>query len=314
MNRRKIILSEGIRLDGTHMYNVSGEAKAAKRMLGLGGKIKVRKKEGRNWFSIESANVGLYSNTTPVLRRKRINWDLDKNYVVSEAGLYSSLKMHPKSAEELEAFAKKYKIKGHTPKDLMHTTVLSTKNDFKGYQPTKKTIKVDPKTYKWELLGPDKNVLALTFKNKHLEKQYERAKKSGAEFNYPEFKQHTTVAYKWNKRKSIDRLPVPKFSVYFHKEKVKPYDPDWKSKNKLGEEATVSFSARLKQLLIKKGWKHFGTDRYNNLIMEKDGCKVFIFPTPEKKKGVPVQFEHLSKKGEITYGYFPSDLLKIISK
>jgi 2'-5' RNA ligase len=307
-----IKLKEGIRLDGAHLYNIKGEAQAIKKMMGESGKIKIREKEGRKWYSPESANIGLYSNTTPVLKRKRINWDLDKNYVVSEAGLYSSLGMHPKSAEELEKFAKKYKIKNYTPKDKMHTTVLSTKNEIK-YKPTKRKVNIDPKTYKWELLGPNKDVLALTFKNKHLEKQYERAKKAGAEFKYPEFKQHTTIAYKWNKRKSIDKLPVPKFGLTFHGEKVSPFDDNWLKKN-LKEETIISFSGRLKQLLIKKGWKHFGTDKNNNLIMKKDKCTVLIFPTPEIKKGVPVQYEHLSEKGEITYGYFPSDLLKIISK
>jgi hypothetical protein len=223
--------------------------------------------------------VGLYSNSTPI-NQNRGNWNIDKDYIVSEEGLYSYFNLTKTSQKLLHAWAVEQGIDNIVPADELHATVIYSLNDFDGYTVSpERTIFISPKTYEMKVLGPpEKPALVLSFYSEKLVNRYKEAKQLGAKFLYPNFIPHITISYDWDYRKDISQIEVPSFPIVLQNETLKD------AKNITEETQPLSRLSELKSFTKRFGWNLKMTNIRDEMIFSKNGMDLFILPEPEMLK------------------------------
>lgn len=164
-------------------------------------------------------------------------------------GTYSSVKPTKHTQAMLSAWMAENNIPNPIPGDKLHCTIVSSKEEFGGYDPRQEITVVKPEWdnpdiygyshigYWFQRLGKDNKTIALCFDSPELRQQQWCAFDAGAEWNtLPNgnlFPLHVSLTYDAPKDFDITKLKPPIFEMVFESEIVEPKVDNWAESNGL---------------------------------------------------------------------------------
>jgi hypothetical protein len=107
---------------------------------------------------------------------------------------------HLLNADDIKAWAKKQGFETCLPNDMMHVTVIHSKQEVDWDKTTPLEDDLEVKNKKkhprsLQKFGEKKDIVVLTFYSKELSKRHKELRDIGCSFDYPQYKAHITITY-----------------------------------------------------------------------------------------------------------------------
>jgi len=149
-------------------------------------------------------------------------------------GTYIGIHATDKCTQDIKNWIKENGIK--TEHNDYHVTIIIDKEKSFAETPQKHSppLRIAAKDCKFDLFGPDNNVLVVTFNEPTLTNRHNEIKeKNDINFDFTEYIPHVTLSYDWN----MDENNIPKWTVdlEFAEEYTTPFNDDWSPKSKINE-------------------------------------------------------------------------------
>lgn len=115
--------------------------------------------------------------------------------------------------------------------DEFHTTIIIDKVKPFAEAPERydPPLKIKAKDCNFDLFGPEKNILVVTYSEPILTKRHNKIKEeNNIEYDFPEYIPHITLSYGFDGK--IEELPTWTIDLELSEEYTKPFDSDWSPK------------------------------------------------------------------------------------